>query len=65
VVFLHHFTAVLDDWDQPWSTALPPSGAAALEKAGAQAKHPKPFLFFSDRDQPSRRGRLRLSHFRW
>ena len=69
VVFLHHFTAVLDDWDPavvdgiaaerrvilagtaPAGDPGPAStGAilqAALEKAGAQGKHPKHFLFFS------------------
>jgi len=32
---------------------------AAVEKAGAQGKHPKHFLFFlADRDQPSGRGRV-------
>jgi pimeloyl-ACP methyl ester carboxylesterase len=69
VVFLHLFTAVLDDWDPgvvdgiaaerrvilagtaPAGDPGPAStGAilqAALEKAGAQGKHPKHFLFFS------------------
>jgi hypothetical protein len=69
VVFLHHFTAVLDDWDPAVADGIAaerrvilagtaPAGdsgpastgailQAALEKAAAQSKHPKHFLFFS------------------
>src|SRR5439155_972290 len=54
LVFLHHFTAVLDDWDPGGIEKMPLIAGSAYTKAALTLRDPRHFLFFN-RNAPGKR----------